>query len=50
LAAFKTFLCLACPVTPRLTRAMADLLTDSVRRLSADGRRWTAAGDQPFGK
>jgi hypothetical protein len=25
LAALRTFLCLACEVTPRLTRAMADL-------------------------
>jgi hypothetical protein len=30
---------------------MADLLTDSVRRLGADGcRRRNAARDQPFGK
>jgi hypothetical protein len=30
LAALRTFLCLAWAVTPRLTRAMADLLTKLV--------------------
>jgi hypothetical protein len=30
LAALRIFLCLACPVTPRLTRAIADLLTNCV--------------------
>src|SRR5207344_1053566 len=50
LAAFRTFLCLACEVTPRLTRAIGILLAiraDYVRGTAALAR--PAGTGQPFG-
>src|SRR4029078_5950468 len=45
LAAFRAFLCLACEVTPRLTRAIEILLADTCELLTRNSRARAAGGN-----